>query len=291
MALTQLCTAAGGVECDVTVTRLGPDRFYVVSAAAAEAHDEAWLETHLPEDGSVRMENLTSRYGVLTLAGPRSRELLASVTEADCDATSFPFFRCRQIEVGMAPVRALRVSFVGELGYELHHPIEYQRHIYQQLLEAGRSLGLVDFGYLALESMRLEKAYRMWGLDLSLDFTPLEAGMDRWVRLDKPFLGRDELARVAENGGPERRLACLVVDADGADAHRFEPVFDRDRLLGYVTSGGYGFRVGRSIALCYLPRDYCEPGTRVSVEILGRRCDAEVVRPPLYDPANELLTS
>lgn len=291
MALTQLCTAAGRVECDMTVTRLGPERFYVVSAAAAEAHDEAWLQSHLPGDGSVQLENLTSRYGVLTLAGPRSREVLASVTEASCDAASFPFFSCRQIEVGMAPVRALRVSFVGELGYELHHPIEYQRHIYAELLEAGRSLGLVDFGYLALESMRLEKGYRMWGLDLSLDCTPLEAGMDRWVRLDKPFIGRDELARVAENGGPERRLACLVLDAEGADAHRFEPVYDRDRVLGYVTSGGYGFRVQRSIALCYLPRHYCEPGTRVSVEILGRRRGAEVVQPPLYDPANKLLMS
>ncbi|MBV9799312.1 MAG: GcvT family protein [Solirubrobacterales bacterium] len=291
VALTQMCTEAGGIECDVTVTRLGDERFYVVSAAAAEAHDEAWLHAHLPGDGSVQLENVTSRYGVLTLAGPLSRELLSTITEADCSARGFPFFSGREIEVGMAPVRALRMSFAGELGYELHHPIEYQRHIYEQLLGAGRALGLVDFGYRALESMRLEKAYRMWGLDLSPDFTPLEAGMDRWVSWEKPFIGRRRLLAVTENGGPERSLACLVVDADGADAHRFEPVRDRDRMLGCVTSGGYGFRVQRSIALCYLPRAYCEPGTRVTVEILGRRRAAEVVAAPLYDPSNKLLRS
>ncbi|MBV9004109.1 MAG: GcvT family protein [Solirubrobacterales bacterium] len=291
VALTQMCTEAGGIECDVTVTRLDDERFYVVSAAAAEAHDEAWLHAHLPGDGSVQLENVTSRYGVLTLAGPHSRELLSTITDADCSARGFPFFSGREIEVGMAPVRALRMSFAGELGYELHHPIEYQRHIYEQLLGAGRALGLVDFGYRALESMRLEKAYRMWGLDLSPDFTPLEAGMDRWVCWEKPFIGRRRLLAVAENGGPQRNLACLVVDAEGADAHRFEPVRDRDRMLGCVTSGGYGFRVQRSIALCYLPRAYCEPGTRVTVEILGRRRAAEVVAAPLYDPSNKLLTS
>ena len=291
MALTQMCNPSGGVECDVTVTRLDAERFYLVSAAAGEAHDQAWLGSHLPEDGSVRLENVTSRYGVLTLAGPRSRELLSTVAEADCSAEAFPFFRCRRMEVGMAPVRTLRVSFVGELGYELHHPIEYQRHIYEQLLEAGSPIGLVDFGYRALDSMRLEKAYRMWGLDLSLDFTPLEAGLERWVRLDKAFIGREPLLTIAGNGGPQRRLACLVVDVDEADAHGFEPVRDGDRLLGYVTSGGYGFRVQRSIALGYLPCHYCDPGTELTVEILGSRRTAEVVPAPLYDPANELLRS
>ncbi len=291
MALTQMCNRSGGVECDVTVTRFDQERFYIVSAAAGEAHDEAWLEAHLPDDGSVTLENVTSRYGVLTLAGPRSRELLAAITDADVSPEAFRFFRCLQIEVGMAPVRALRVSFVGELGYELHHPIEYQRHIYERLLDAGLPLGLVDFGYRALDSMRLEKGYRMWGLDLSVDFTPLEAGMDRWVRLDRAFIGRERLLHASRNGGPERCLACLVVDVDGADAHGFEPVRAGDRLLGYVTSGGYGFRVERSIALTYLPRQHCEPGTELTVEILGSRRAAEVVSAPLYDPANERLLS
>jgi dimethylglycine dehydrogenase len=290
MALTQMCTAAGGIACDVTVTRLAEDRFYVVSAAAAEAHDEAWLHSHVPEDGTVRVDNVTARYGVLTLAGPRSRALLAKVADADCGAEAFPFFTCRGIEVGSAPVLALRVSFAGELGYELHHTVEFQRHIYEQLLEAGKPLGMVDFGYRALDSMRLEKAYRMWGPDLNLEVSPLAAGMQRWVSFEKQFIGREALAAVAENGGPERSLACLVVDADGADAHGFEPVRDGDRLVGSVTSGGFGFRVGRSIALAYLPLEYCVPGTPLTVEILGHQRKAAVAQAPLYDPTNQLLT-
>jgi dimethylglycine dehydrogenase len=291
LALTQMCTPDGGIECDVTVTRLSADGFYVVSAAAGEAHDEAWLRSHLPADDSVSVDNVTARYGVLTLAGPRSRELLSAVTSADCSARAFPFFSCRRIEVGMAPVRALRVSFVGELGYELHHPIEYQRHLYELLLEAGAPLGLVDFGYRALESMRLEKAYRMWGTDLTVDVTPLEAGLERWVSFEKPFIGRDALLETAGNGGPKRCLSCLVVDADGADAHRFEPVRDGQRVVGFVTSGGYGFRVKRSIAFSYLPRELSAPGTPLTVEILGRRRAAAVAQAPLYDPSNQLLTS
>jgi len=290
MALTQMCTPLGGIKCDATVTRLGEGRFYVVSAAATEEHDHAWLDAHLPEDGSVRLDNVTGRYGVLTLAGPRSRDLLAAVTDLDCAADAFPFFTARTLHVGMAEVRALRVSFVGELGYELHHPAEYQRHIYDQLREAGQELGLVDFGFRALDAMRLEKGYRLWGPDMSVDFTPLEAGMERWVRLDKgDFIGRDALRRGRENGGPERRLVCLSVEADGTDAHGFEPVFQDDQAIGAVTSGGYGHRIGASIALAYLPGDRSAPGTGLQVGILGQRRPARVVKAPLYDPDNKRL--
>ncbi len=255
-ALTQMCTPLGGIECDVTVTRLADERWYVVSAAATEHHDEAWLEAHLPADGSVRLDNVSARYGVLTLAGPNSRELMTAVTGADCSREAFPFFSSRDLQVGSAPVRAMRLSYVGELGYELHHPIEYQRHIYDRLLEAGEPLGLVDFGFRALESMRLEKAFRLWGPDMSIEFSPLEAGMERWVRFDKgDFIGRDSLAHVSENGGPKRRLVCLTVDAGEADAHGHEPILEGDELIGFVTSGGYGHRVEQSIALGYVPSD------------------------------------
>lgn len=291
IALTQMCTPAGGVECDLTVTRLAEDRFYVVSAAATETHDLAWIAWHLPDDGSVLLDNVTARYGVLTLAGPRSRDLLAALTDADVSREAFPFFRCRELEVGMAPVRALRVSYVGELGYELHHPLEYQRHLHEQLVEAGAELGLVDFGYRALESLRLEKGYRLWGPDLSPQHTPLEAGLGRFVRLDKPaFVGREALIAQAERG-LERRLACLRVDADGADPHGDEPVLAGDRLVGHVTSGGYGHTVGAAIALAYLPVEHAEPGTELGVEILGERRPALVVAEPLYDPANVRLVS
>jgi dimethylglycine dehydrogenase len=291
IALTQMCTPAGGVECDVTVTRLAEDWFYVVSAAATETHDLAWIERHQPENGTVRLDNVTSRYGVLTLAGPRSRELLSALTDADVTREAFPFFRCLELELGMAPVRVLRVSYVGELGYELHHPFEYSRHLYEQLLEAGEPLGLVDFGYRALESLRLEKAYRLWGPDLSQVYTPLEAGLERFVRFDKgEFMGRDALLRQRDEG-PARRLVCLTVDSDGADPHKYEPVLDGEQVVGYVTSGGFGHAVGTAIALAYLPIAQAKPDTDLAVEILGDRRPAKVVAEPIYDPANEKLLS
>ena len=289
MALTQMCTETGGVECDVTVTRVAHDLFYVVSAAATETHDFAWIARHLPEDGSVRLENVTSRYGVLTLAGPRSRELLGALTSADISREAFPFFRCRELEIGMALVRVLRVSYVGELGYELHHPIGNSRHLFEQLLAAGEPLGLVAFGYRALDSLRLEKAYRLWGPDLSQVYTPLEAGMERFVRLEKgDFIGREALLRQREEG-LTRRLACLAVDVSDADPHGYEPVLDGKHMLGYVTSGGFGHTVGTAIALAYLPVTHTEPGTDLAVVILGERRPARVLAEPLYDPANEKL--
>ncbi len=289
IALTQLLNRRGGIECDVTVTRLAPDRFYVISAAATEAHDQGWLDAHAPADGSVRVQNVGEELGVLTLAGPRSRALLSEVTNADVSDAAFPFFSARELGIGAARVLALRVSYVGELGYELHHPIEHQRELYERLLEAGESLGLVDFGYRALESMRLEKCYRLWGADLSGDWTPVEAGLERFVRLDKgDFVGRDALLEQRARG-VERTLACLVVDTDDADAHGYEPVYAGDRLAGYVTSGGYGHTVGVSIALSYLPVELAAPGTRLEVELLGERRPARVARQPLYDPSNERL--
>jgi dimethylglycine dehydrogenase len=289
IALTQMCTPRGGVECDVTVTRLGADRFYIVSAAATERHDYAWIARHLPGDRSVRLENVTTRYGVLTLAGPRSREVLQSLTERDCSRKAFPFFRCHELHVGMAPVRALRVSYVGELGYELHHPIEYQRYLYDRLMEAGVPFQIVDWGYRALDSMRLEKAYRLWGVDMSADWTPLEAGMERFVALDKgDFIGRDALVQQREEG-VERKLACLVVNAEDADPHGYEPILMGDEMIGYVAAGGYGHTVEKTIALAYLPTAYVEPGTDLEVGILGMRRPAQVVEQPLYDPTNERL--
>ena len=291
IVLTQMLTPRGGIECDVTVTRLPEGRFYVVSAAATEAHDFAWMERHLPDDGSVYLDNVTDEYAVLTLAGPRSRELLQSLTREDVSHEAFRFFRCREFRVGMAPVRALRVSYVGELGYELHHPVAYQRFLYERLMEFGSEYGLVDFGYRALDSMRLEKAYRLWGVDMSADYTPLEAGMERFVNLEKgDFIGRDALVRQKEEG-PDQGLACLVVDSPDADPHGYEPVRAGDELIGYVAAGGYGHVVEKTIALAYLPTAYLEPGTRLEIEMLGERVSAEVVAQPLYDPGNERLLS
>ncbi len=290
MCLTQMCTPKGGIEADLTVTRLAEDRFYVISAAATETHDLAWIRAHAPDDGTVRIENLTARRGVLTLAGPRSRDLLQAMTRADVSNDAFPFFRCRQLEIGMALVQVLRVSFVGELGYELHHPVEYQRHLYDAVLEAGQPLGLVDFGYRALESMRLEKCYRLWGADMSADWTPLMAGLERFVAFDKgDFVGREALLREQETGSPWT-LSCLVIDADDADAHGHEPVYARgDRPIAYTASGGFGHTLHASIALAYLPTAHAAPGTELTVDILGTRRTATVAEQPLYDPESRCL--
>jgi dimethylglycine dehydrogenase len=212
------------------------------------------------------------------------------VSDADFSAEGFRFFRACRVEVGRAHVLALRVSYVGELGYELHHPIEEQRYLYGLLLEAGGTLGLTDFGYLALESMRMEKCYRLWGADLSADWSPLQAGLERFVAFDKgAFIGRDALERERERG-VAHVLSCLVVDADGADAHGYEPVYaSADPPIGYVSSGGYGHTIERSLALCYLPVEYAETGSELEIGILGRRRPAVVADQPLFDPGNERL--
>jgi dimethylglycine dehydrogenase len=290
LCLTQMLTPAGGVECDVTVTLLEPGRYYVVSAAATESHDLAWIERHLPGDGSVQLENVTSAYGVLTVAGPRSRELMQRVSSSDFSREAFPFFRARRVELGRARALAVRVSYVGELGWELHHPLEQQRYLYELLLEAGADLGLVDFGYRALDSMRLEKCYRLWGADLSADWSPLEAGLERFVAFDKgDFVGRDALLRQRAEG-PDRLLSCLVVEADGADAHGYEPVYaGGGPPVAYVASGGYGHTIGRSVALAYVPAAYAAPGSELEVGILGERRRAVVAAQPLFDPEGERL--
>jgi dimethylglycine dehydrogenase len=288
IALTQMLTPQGGIECDLTVSLLRPERYYVVSAAATETHDLAWIERHDPGDGSVQIENVTAAYGVLTLAGPHSRELLQRLSRDDLSREAFPFFRARHIDVAGLNVMALRVSYVGELGYELHHPLDLQRDLYDKLWEAGAELGLVDFGYRALESLRLEKAYRLWGADISADHTPLEAGLERFVTFDKgDFLGREALL----SREPRIRLSTLVVAADGADAHGYEPVYVGGGLVTYVMGGGYGHTVGESMALAYLPLEHAVDGTEVEVEILGERRPARVLEQALYDPTGERLRS
>ena len=292
MTLTQMCTPRGGVETDVTVALVAPGRYFFVAAAATETHDLAWIERHAPDDGSVRVDNVTARYGVLTIAGPRSRELLARVSRDDFTRDGFPFFRARHVEIGRARVLAVRVSYVGELGWELHHPIEAQRALYDLLFEAGEDLGLVDFGYRALESMRLEKCYRLWGADLSADWSPLQAGLERFVAFDKgDFSGRDALLRERDEGS-SHALSCLVVDADGVDAHGLEPLYaDGGRPIAYVSSGGYGHTIETSLALAYLPVEHAAVGTELSIGILGDRRSAVVCEQPLLDPLGERLLS
>jgi dimethylglycine dehydrogenase len=288
----QLLTERGGIQADVTVTLLEPGVYYVVSAAAAETHDLAWLQAHQPDEGAVRVENVTARRAVLTIAGPRSRELLQRVSGDDFSNGVFPFFRARDVQLGKSPALALRVSYVGELGWELHHPIEHQSALYDLLFEAGEDLGIADFGYRALESMRLEKAYRLWGVDMSPDWTPLQAGLERFVAFDKgDFIGRDALLAEKEQGSTHS-LSCLRVDANGTDAHGYEPIWAHSGApVAYVAAGGYGHTIRTSIALAYLPIRHAAVGTELEVTIHGERRPATVTEQPLFDPEGTRLLS
>jgi dimethylglycine dehydrogenase len=284
IARSQLLTPRGTIECDVTVTRLAPERFLLVSAAAAELHDLDWLRSHAPADGSVTIENVTARWGVLVLAGPHARDILRRVTDADLSNAAFPWLSAREIAVGPAPVRALRINGVGELGWELHHPVEYQIGLYEALRAAGGDLGLVDVGFRAMDSLRLEKAYRAWGADLNTEVTPLEAGLERFVAFDKgEFVGRTALLR-QRHQGVRKRLATLAVEARDADCWGNEAVWADGQVVGITTSGGYGYALDRSLAVAYLDAERAVPGTRVLVDILGDQRPAVVLREPPFDP-------
>jgi dimethylglycine dehydrogenase len=292
VAVTQLLNERGGIECDLTITRLADDRFYVVTAAATQVRDREHLRRALPNDGRVQVDDVTDAIGVLTVAGPRSRELLAGLTDDDLSNEGFRFLSAREIRIGSAPVLAMRISYVGELGWELHMPIGWLRHVDDRLRDAGEPLGLVDFGYRALDSMRMEKGYRLFGADLSPDHTPFEAGLDRLVRLEgRSFVGADALRRQLAEGVPVR-LACLTVDTDDAIPHGDEPILAPGaRVVGYVSAGEYGHVVGTAIALAYLPPELATAGTALGIDVLGERRAATVVDAPLFDPGDTRLRS
>ena len=287
--LCHALTPSGGVRSEFTITRLGPERFYLISSGAAERYDYDLLLKRLPDDGAVRVENVTTSHGVLVLVGPRARDVLAEITDADLSNQAFPWLSGRHISVGLAPVRALRVNFVGELGWELHHPIEYQLQIFDALMAAGEKFGLGQCGMRAMDSLRIEKSYRMWGQDLTTEYSALEAGLDRFVRLDKgEFVGREALVRQRRDGVPQR-FVTLAVEADDADALGNEPIYRDGRLVGRATAGAYGHAVKKSLALAYVEPEAAAPGTALEIEILGDRRAAEVIEPSPHDPENARL--
>ena len=282
---TQMLNARGGIECDFTVTRLAEDRFRVVTGTAFGRHDLAWIRSHAPDDGSVRVDDVTSQYACLGLWGPRAREILQPLC---VEALDFPYMRARELAVGPVPCLALRVTYVGELGWELYCPVEYGLRLWDIIWEAGRAHGLVAGGYKAIDSLRLEKGYRVWGADISPEDTPHEAGLGFAVKLDKEFLGRAALAAAGE---PERTLACVVLDDPRSVALGSEPVRLDGEIAGRVTSGGYGYTVERSIAYAYVPAGKGTAGQPVEVEIFGEWVPGTVADEPLFDPAGERIRS
>jgi 4-methylaminobutanoate oxidase (formaldehyde-forming) len=270
---TQMLNRRGGIECDFTVTRVEEEVFQIVTGTAFGNHDASWIRRHLPGDGSVRLSDVTSRWACFALWGPRAHEILASLTP---DRLDFGYMRMGSISLGSVPVRALRVTFVGESGWELYAPTEYGSGLWRALWEAGEPHGLRACGYRAIDSLRLEKGYRVWAADITPEETPLEAGLGFCVRKDKEFIGSDAL------GEPRHLLRCVVLEDPRSVALGNEPVSVDGEVVGRVTSGGYGYTVQRSIAYAYLPVDV-GVGSAVEIDIFGRSVPGEVVRESLFD--------
>ena len=288
VVLAHMLGEPGGIECEATTSRLGDERFFVLSGATAELHDLDWMAWHIGDGEEVEIANRTADYACLVLTGPRARDVLGALSSADLGNEAFPWMSAREIEVAGVPVRALRVSYVGELGWELHHPMEGMETLYDALMEAGAAHGIVNFGLYAMNAMRMEKGYKGWGAELTTEVTPIEAGLERFVKLDKDFIGADVVKARRERDAGIRLVYCTV-EAEDADAMGNEPVFDGERVIGITTSGAYGPTVCRSLAFAYVESAYAEPGTIFDIGILGERRSATVQAEPLYDPRNERL--
>jgi 4-methylaminobutanoate oxidase (formaldehyde-forming) len=286
---TQMLNSRGGIECDFTVARLGEERFSIVTGTAFGNHDREWMRRHLPAGGGVRLADVTSQWACFGIWGPLAREVLAPLTPADLSNESFPYMSVRETTVGNVPVRALRVTYVGELGWEIYCPTEYGLALWRTLWEAGEPKGMVAGGYRAIDSLRLEKGYRVWGADITPDETPYEGGVGFCVKLDKErFVGKDALQR-AKQEGPRTRLCCLTLEDPHSIALGNEPVRVGGEVVGRVTTGGYGYTVERSIAYAHLPPAASAPGTEVEVEIFGTWVPGVIAAEPLFDPKGERI--
>ena len=281
---TAMLTPRGAVKCDLTVTRLGEERFMIVTGGAMGLHDLDWMESHLPGDGSASLADISAGQCCIGLWGPHARDLLSRVCEDDLSDAAFPYLTAKRITIAEVPVLALRISYVGELGWELYAPVEQGLRLWDILWEAGGPLGVIAAGGGAFDSLRLEKGYRLWGQDIHTEYNPYEAGIGFAVCMDKgDFIGRAALAKVRAQDA-RRRLCCMTLDDPDAVVMGKEPIVDADRVLGYVTSANYGHTIGRGIVYGYLPSDYAEVGTSVGILYFGERLPATVVREPLYDP-------
>ncbi len=279
---SQMCNEAGGIEADVTLSRLDDNRFYVVTGSAFGVHDRHWIETHLPDDGSVVVRDATSARAVINLCGPDARRVLQQVAEEDVSNAAFPFATWRHLTIGAAPVLALRIGYVGELGWELHVPPDYAEHVYGVLWRAGEPFAIANAGYRAIDTLRMEKGYLYWSADITPDYNPYEAGLGTRVALGKgEFIGRAALARVKSEG--VRRKLCVFTLERPAMVHGGEAILCRDRVLGVATSGNFGHTVGKPILFGYLPIEEAAHREYV-VESFGEEIPATRHDGPLYDP-------
>ena len=286
VGLCYLLNEHGNIKGEATIANLADGRIWYGSAAAAECHDMDWLAERLPADGSVRVESLTNDYTILVVAGPKSRQVLSKAApRTDWSREAFPWLSVRRAFVGNAEAIAMSVSFSGELAWELHIPNAQLRRAFSVLWEAGKDFGMKPFGLHATESMRLEKGYRHWKADLVTEYNPFESALDRFVRLDKSFVGKDALVKM-HNAGPRRRFVSMVIETDLAPAHPGDSIVSDERVVGTVTSAAWGHRLGKNLAMGFVEPEFSTTGTNIGIEITGKTFPANVCEETLYDPGN-----
>ena len=289
VVLTQMLTTLGGIECEATVTRLAENHYYLLSGAVAELHDLDWLVQHVEKNEDVTLTNVTDDYGVLVLSGPNSREVLSELTDVGLtNEDGFTWMSAREITVAGVPVRALRVSYVGELGWELHVSMSQMKPLYDALMKAGEGHGIKNFGTYALNALRMEKAYKAWGSELTTEISLVEADMLRFARKGGGYIGADVVEQKRRDGVATYLVYCAVEAAD-ADVMGNEPVYAGDKVIGITTSGAYGHCVEQSLAFAYVDPGYDAPGSVFDIEILGERRRARVLAEAAWDPRNERL--
>ncbi|HEX5937988.1 MAG TPA: FAD-dependent oxidoreductase [Actinomycetota bacterium] len=288
---TSMLTPSGGIRCDLTITRKDEDRFRVVTGGGSGQHDRAWLLAQRRPDERVQLTVRSGSLFALGLWGPRARDVLQAVTDVDVSNEAFPYMTARYLNVGeVDPVWAQRISYAGELGWELYGQIAMGQRAWDVLREAGQQHGIVAAGGGAFDSLRLEKGYRLWGQDIHTEHDPLEAGLGFAVRMDlREFQGRDALQRILDAGGPPERLTCLTLDDPDAVVMGKEPILHDGRAVSYVTSAAYGYSIGRGIVYGYVPVDLAVEGTPFEVEYFGDRLAAAVAAEPLWDPKGQRL--
>ena len=290
MGLCHLLTTQGGVRSEFTVYKMAENQYYLVGPGAFERHDWDCLNKLLPKELDVKLDLITTQQGVLVLAGPRSRDILQKLTDTDLSNDNFKWLTGKFINVGYAQAHALRVNFVGELGWELHHPIEMQNAIFDMVMEAGAEFGIKPFGIRAMTAMAIEKSYRLIGRELSIEYSAYESGLDRFVHPNKgQFIGRDKLVERHAAGDKWKYVTMEVHGISDVDARGSEAITLNGELVGRATSGGYGWRVEKSLALAMVKPQYGNPGTQLEIKILGDLYKATIIEESPFDPENNRL--
>ena len=286
---TSMLTHSGGIKCDVTITRLDVDRFMIVTGGGMSRHDLGWIKSNLPAGDAPTISDISVVHCCIGLWGPDARETLSRVTHDDVSNSSFPYLTAQRITVGGVDALALRISYAGELGWEIYAPTEHGQRLWDLLYEAGEPFGIAPAGTGAFESLRLEKGYRLWGNDIHTEYNPFEAGIDFAVKMEKEdFIGKPALTK-AQTRPPVQNLTCMTLDDPNRVVMGKEPILDGDHVLGYVTSANYGHTIGRGIAYGYLPSTHAKPETNVEILYFGERLQATVKNDPLYDPRGRRL--